>query len=358
MKDEDQLYPTPRPRVQEIDVKVGPNAQVLVPRPRVEEEEISEEALPADKNVKIPVEDDSIPVREKPNIIRDDPKPLPLAHRFNSDEKFKVEDSRKLVYPPESILVIQEDDDSSEEKGTDQEKEISDTEIQRYIDEIDRQYKGKLVLRRPEVSENVVVYPSSDLRKYIVKDDPKFDRFRREAVKPQTPPKEVYSAKDKDVPSIDGGRISNERKTSGGLSYDVNFEAAKATKPKLGSRTKREDAQRIVISDTSDLEELPKVFSEKTNFLDSEPLSKEDDSADSSEELTRPDKHLLQKLNRDDQKEGEDNQKTFMEVLHKSMKGKDAKESDIFQQGVNRLPHRGPFIKNPNPFLAIDPPAR
>jgi hypothetical protein len=283
----------------------------------------------------------------------------------NSEESYE----ENVKGQPEMVLVIQDVDSIEEENAPNetvkQNKEVSTEEIQRYIDEIDQAYKGKIV-PHSEVQDKVVD-PALGLHKYVIKDkDSKAapSRPRREAVKADKPLTAPQQPSNK-IPAVDGEKISNERKTSGGLSYNVGFEPAKASKPQLSSRTKREGARPVAITDMEkpdEMPELPKVTISKDHrpwFKAASSLSTEDSSSSESAEVIHPDPQLP-KLDLPTDEDG-----TFSEVLHKAMKShqqaaeqQDNNSSNVYTQEVNRLPHHGPTIKNPNPFLAVDPPAR
>lgn len=405
-------YPTPRARIQE-DVEIKSDSKIPTPRPRIQASNEQVAALPAsERSVRSSLEDDD-------GIVRDDPKPFAIFYRTKpielDAESSKLLSGKVEEGQPEEILVIQ-DVNSTEEDSSSVEvikqPEISNDEIQRYIDEIDREFKEKNP-QKPEVKDTVV--DSWGLRKYVVKDNEpsRPNRFRREAANS----KSATSNNDKNskIPPVGNEKIENVHEASGGLSYNVGFEDSKAKgpKPTISSPRHKREASKSAAAQTpssnTDKNQLPPMKNDKTEIpplssnndkatkttipspkhkrdaqlvqvsdnlkedtvkeLTKSPLEKDawfkpvhentdlNESSSESEELTSSDK-LLPKTSF--KNHYDENQKTFDEVLHKSMKDHEKKNpsdednKNVYTQEVQRLPHKGPTLKTP--FLAVDPP--
>lgn len=301
-----KTYPTPRPRIDETNANSNSKLDIPTPRARIE-------PLPENESI-----------NKKPFDIVYHAMPIKLDSEIN-DEGVRGQQ--------EQILIIEDVSSSEEDVKND---EISNAEIQKYIDAVDAEIRRKGP--QQEVKEKIVD-AKLGLRKYVVSDyeaskvkpsgglfyniglgDAKASKPMSNIVYKREAPKDNRGSM-----SSDNGKVTNERKTSGGLSYNIGFGDAKASKPELSSSPRH----RRSIEVTDQQNETQKWH--KSLHADS-----------SSEELTRPDQQA--------------NQKIFDEILKKSMKDHQKQDSAHIQQ-VQRLPHRGPTIKNSS-FLAIDPPER
>jgi len=366
-----EIYPAPRTRIEVSDSESNStnDSKHPIPTPRARIQP-SKDTLQSTRITRSSSESNE--ALNDTKILNNDSKPFAFVYHarpidLDSDQSIELENGQ-----PEEILVIQ-DVSSEENRGlndkTVQGKEISNAEIQRYIDEIDREYSQKKN-STIEVKDKVVD-PSLGLRKYIVNDN-SAGRFSREAVKAVVPPVSQSSnnkAQTEKVSAVDGEKISTERKTSGGLSYNVSFEEPKAAKPSLSPKSKREanrplfilDHKKEDVSDESLSQNLTELFKaiKGSSEESKEDFSIKSDSNESSEELTKTDQELPLIPFR------EQNEKTFDEVLHKMMKEHaknenltaENKEDGVYQQEVQHLPHKGPILKNNSNVLAIDPTA-
>ncbi|KAI6172114.1 hypothetical protein M3Y98_00937400 [Aphelenchoides besseyi] len=332
-------YPTPRPRV-------DPNSRFLASRTNrasIEDEKFpsdlsvenrAESVLkPLNSNYEVKLNDDAEFVKSFDHVRSNESKQNSIVPA-NGQKEVVVEFSLDSDITEEESESM-EDDDEGEKDGTKNEaKEVkptenlkaSDDEINRYIDEIDREYANRA---NPNTQvKDEVVDPILGLRKYVVASEVP-PRVRRDAV-PQSP-----------------GRVSNQHEGAGGISYNIDFEPAKAAKPQLSPRPKRDDSKRV-----SDREnEMVVEVAAAAAIISSE--SSEDSSIRDSNELVE--------THADHQLPG-----TFSETLHRTVKDQYEKANKlnspastevkgIAQQNVDRIPHPALRPKTPN-VLAIDPP--
>ncbi|KAI6196876.1 hypothetical protein M3Y94_01160100 [Aphelenchoides besseyi] len=287
-------YPTPRPRV-------DPNPRLVASR--TNRASIEDEKFPSDLSVENRAEsvvkplnsnyqgksndDDDEFVKSFDHVRPNELKQSSIVPA-NGQKEVVVEFSLDSDITEEESEPVEDDDEGENDNTKEESKEVkptenlkaSDDEINRYIDEIDREYANRA---NPNTQvKDEVVDPILGLRKYVVASEVP-QRVRRDAV------------------AQSSGRVSNQHEAQGGMSYNVDFEPAKAAKPQLSPRPKRDDAKRI-----SDRENEMVVEVAAAAAIVSSESSEDSSISDSSESVETHADHQLPG--------------TFSETLHRTVK--------------------------------------
>ncbi|CAD5215117.1 unnamed protein product [Bursaphelenchus xylophilus] len=166
----------------------------------------------------------------------------------------------KAEGPGSRVVFIDpsEEEDDEEEQNLEDTKEATSEEINKFLKEIGEKY-GKS--RQGSDVEFKEEYQHPYLKTFIINDKkteaPYFkvvNRKRRHSVQQASKP----SLEPSETPSKTGGtQVSDVKETSGGLSYNINFEPAKSSKPKIDRRKRDVTSSSSDTSDSSESNELP-----------------------------------------------------------------------------------------------------